>query len=28
LGGVVGDSLEHVGQINYLRGMTSGLGWR
>ena len=28
LAGVVGDSLEHVGQINYLRGMTAGLGWR
>ena len=28
LAGVIGDSTEHVGQINYLRGMTSGLGWR
>ena len=28
LGGVIGDSTEHVGQINYLRGMISGLGWR
>lgn len=27
-GGVIGDSTEHVGQINYLRGMTAGLGWR
>ena len=26
--GVIGDSTEHVGQINYLRGMTAGLGWR
>ena len=26
--GVVGDSTQHVGQINYLRGMISGLGWR
>lgn len=25
---VIGDSTEHVGQINYLRGMTAGLGWR
>jgi hypothetical protein len=25
---VVEDSAEHVGQINYLRGMVSGLGWR
>ena len=22
-----GDSLQHLGQINYLRGMMSGLGW-
>ena len=28
LAGVIGDSTEHVGQINYLRGMTAGLGWR
>ena len=28
LAGVIGDSTEHVGQINYLRGITSGLGWR
>ena len=28
LAGVIGDSTEHVGQINYLRGMISGLGWR
>ena len=28
LAGVIGDSTEHVGQINYLRGMTSGIGWR
>ncbi len=28
LAGVIGDSTEHVGQINYLRGMTVGLGWR
>ena len=28
LAGVIGDSMEHVGQINYLRGMTAGLGWR
>ena len=28
LAGVIGDSTEHVGQINYLRGMTSGMGWR
>ena len=28
LAGVIRDSTEHVGQINYLRGMTSGLGWR
>ena len=28
LAGVIGDSTEHVGQINYLGGMTSGLGWR
>ena len=28
LAGVIGDSTEHVGQINFLRGMTSGLGWR
>ena len=28
LSGVIGDSTEHVGQINYLRGMTAGLGWR
>ena len=28
LAGVIGDSTEHVGQINYLRGMPSGLGWR
>ena len=28
LGSVIGDSTEHVGQINYLRGMTAGLGWR
>ena len=26
--GVVGDSTQHVGQINYLRGMITGLGWR
>ena len=26
--GVIGDSTEHVGQINYLRGITAGLGWR
>ena len=25
---VVEDSAEHTGQINYLRGMTTGLGWR
>ena len=25
---VIGDSTEHVGQINYLRGMTAGVGWR
>ena len=25
---VVGDSTQHVGQINYLRGMITGLGWR
>ena len=28
LAGVISDSAEHVGQINYLRGMTAGLGWR
>ena len=28
LAGVIGASTEHVGQINYLRGITSGLGWR
>ena len=28
LAGVIGDSTEHVGQINYLRGITSGVGWR
>ena len=28
LGSVIGDSTEHVGQINYLRGMTAGSGWR
>ena len=28
LPGILGDSTEHEGQINYLRGMTSGLGWR
>jgi hypothetical protein len=25
---VVEDTAEHVGQINYLRGMVSGHGWR
>jgi hypothetical protein len=25
---VMGDSSEHTGQINYLRGMVSGHGWR
>ena len=28
LGSVVGDSAQHVGQINYLRGMITGYGWR
>ena len=28
LAGVISDSTEHVGQINYLRGMTAGFGWR
>jgi len=28
LAGAIGDSTEHVGQINYIRGMTAGLGWR
>jgi len=28
MAGVIGDSTEHVGQINYLRGITAGLGWR
>lgn len=26
--GIIGDSHEHVGQINYLRGLIGGLGWR
>ena len=26
--GVVGDSAQHTGQINYLRGMIAGHGWR
>ena len=28
LAGIIGDSTEHVGQINYLRGMTSSPKWR
>ena len=28
LAGIIGDSTEHVGQINYLRGTTSSPGWR
>jgi hypothetical protein len=28
LGGVCGDSLQHTGQIAYLRGMVTGYGWR
>ena len=25
---VMGDSSEHTGQINYLRGLMTGSGWR
>ena len=25
---VLGDSGQHIGQVNYLRGMVTGLGWR
>ena len=28
LGHVCMDSLQHTGQINYLRGMVTGYGWR
>jgi hypothetical protein len=28
LASVMGDSSEHTGQINYLRGMMTGQGWR
>jgi hypothetical protein len=28
LASVMGDSSEHTGQINYLRGMITGHGWR
>jgi hypothetical protein len=28
LAGVCGDSLQHTGQIAYLRGMVTGYGWR
>ena len=28
LGSMIGDSGQHTGQINYVRGMVSGFGWR
>ena len=28
LAGIIEDSHEHVGQINYLRGLIGGFGWR
>jgi hypothetical protein len=28
LASMIGDSGQHSGQINYVRGMVSGFGWR
>ncbi len=28
LAGNIGDAVQHTGQINYLRGMITGYGWR
>ncbi len=28
LTGMIGDSTQHNGQINYLRGMVTGIGWK